>query len=106
MDNAIQRKGVNSGILSRKPLLDRPVNSKSPSLTGPMNKTGVIGKQPTNKLSFPSMAKQFSPVHVPVEKDDLDADEFMFSFEEVEGKEAIPHCYSNFILSLVSNSFC
>nr|CAH7755337.1 unnamed protein product [Callosobruchus chinensis] len=40
MNNIIQRKGVNSGILSRKPLLDRPVNSKSPSLTGPMNKTG------------------------------------------------------------------
>nr|CAH7768652.1 unnamed protein product [Callosobruchus chinensis] len=86
MNNIIQRKGVNSGILSRKPLLDRPVNSKSPSLTGPMNKTGAIGKQSSNKLSFPSMTKQFAQVNLTVEEKDLDAEEFMFSFEEVEGK--------------------
>ncbi|VEN40415.1 unnamed protein product [Callosobruchus maculatus] len=84
MDDVIQRKGVNSGILSRKPLLDRPVNSKSPSLTGPMHKTGAIGKQSTNKLSFPSMTKQFAELNLAVEEEDLDAEEFMFSFEEVE----------------------
>ncbi|CAH1957130.1 unnamed protein product [Acanthoscelides obtectus] len=86
MDNAIQRKGINSGILSRKPLLDRPVNSKSPSVTGPMNKPASIGKQNISKLSFPSMTKQHSQVHLKEDEEDLNAEQFNFSFEEVEDR--------------------
>ncbi|CAH1957131.1 unnamed protein product [Acanthoscelides obtectus] len=89
MDNAIQRKGINSGILSRKPLLDRPVNSKSPSVTGPMNKPASIGKQNISKLSFPSMTKQHSQVHLKEDEEDLNAEQFNFSFEEVEGNYRI-----------------
>ncbi|KAJ8961058.1 hypothetical protein NQ314_005988 [Rhamnusium bicolor] len=71
-DNLVQRKPGNN-LTIRKPFLDRSVNSKTPD-------TGKLLKP---KLKF---TKETATVEKPKKspKEDLNADDFMFSYKDVE----------------------